>query len=65
MSVFYGSLADSYGRRPILALGLTGEALALVWVLTVCQYYFERNIRPRGLLAERLKIRLLRDRFED
>ena len=39
LTVPFGRLADRWGRRPVLVLGLLGPVLAYFWVLLVCGYF--------------------------
>lgn len=36
LAMYYGSLADSKGRRPILILSLVGQLLGAAWILFIC-----------------------------
>ncbi|KAL2260168.1 hypothetical protein VTK26DRAFT_5927 [Humicola hyalothermophila] len=36
LAMYYGSLADSWGRRPILVLSLVGQLLGALWILFIC-----------------------------
>ena len=38
LTVPFGWLADSWGRKPVLLLGLLGQELAYLWILLVCEY---------------------------
>lgn len=37
LTVPFGWLADKWGRKPVLVLGLLGQVLAYLWVLIVCE----------------------------
>lgn len=37
LGIFYGSLADQYGRRPVLAMSLFGMSLGAAWIQVVCE----------------------------
>ncbi|KAI1119891.1 major facilitator superfamily domain-containing protein [Nemania abortiva] len=39
LSLHYGRLADRWGRKPILILGIAGVLLAYFWVLLTCYCY--------------------------
>lgn len=53
-AVFYGSLADRYGRKPILLLAGTGEMLVIAWLFFIC--YFDWIFNPRLSWASALFI---------
>jgi MFS family permease len=36
LAVPYGALADKYGRRWILTLGLAGAECTMLWIIFVC-----------------------------
>lgn len=36
LAMYYGSLADSKGRRPVLILSLAGQLLGAAWILFIC-----------------------------
>jgi MFS family permease len=36
LGIFYGIIADRYGRRPVLALALTGLTVGIAWTQVVC-----------------------------
>jgi MFS family permease len=38
VSIPFGRLADRQGRKPVFMLSLTGNAIALTWVLIVCKW---------------------------
>ena len=38
LTMFYGSLADRHGRRPVLVLSFLGQFLAALWIFFVCKY---------------------------
>lgn len=37
LSLWYGSLANKYGRKPIIAWNYFGEVLSLGWILLICE----------------------------
>lgn len=39
-AMWFGSLADRHGKRPILLLAMVGEVCSLVWLLLVCMMTF-------------------------
>lgn len=39
LALWYGALADRYGRRGVLFLSLIGQALSLIWVLFMCEFF--------------------------
>ena len=41
----YGVLADRWGRKPVLLLGLLGYCLGEVWVRVVCMHAFRPETR--------------------
>jgi len=43
LAMYYGSLADTKGRRPILIMSLLGQVLAAAYILFIC--WIEANIR--------------------
>jgi MFS family permease len=42
-AMYYGSLADSKGRRPVLILSLVGQLLGAAWILFMC--WIEADMR--------------------
>lgn len=43
LAVPYGALADKYGRRWILTLGLAGAECTMLWIIFVC--YFQLPLK--------------------
>jgi MFS family permease len=43
LAMYYGSLADRIGRRPVLALSLLGMALSAAFTLYIC--WIEADVR--------------------
>ncbi|KAB2571672.1 Solute carrier family 46 member 3, partial [Lasiodiplodia theobromae] len=38
-TVLFGRLADLWGRKPILLLGMTGQILTYLWVILICYFH--------------------------
>ncbi|KAH7056001.1 major facilitator superfamily domain-containing protein [Macrophomina phaseolina] len=38
-TVLFGRLADVWGRKPVLLLGMTGQILSYLWVIFVCYFH--------------------------
>ncbi|KAK8190256.1 major facilitator superfamily domain-containing protein [Phyllosticta capitalensis] len=38
-TVFFGRLADRWGRRPVLLMGMCGQILSFLWVILVCYFH--------------------------
>ncbi|OJD32597.1 mfs transporter [Diplodia corticola] len=38
-TVLFGRLADHWGRKPILLLGMTGQILTYLWVIMICYFH--------------------------
>lgn len=43
LAMYYGSLADTWGRRPVLILSLVGQLLGAAWILLIC--WIEADVR--------------------
>ncbi len=43
LAMYYGSLADTWGRRPVLILSLVGQLLGAAWILLIC--WVEADVR--------------------
>jgi MFS family permease len=39
VAIFFGLLADKYGRKPVLLLSFTGELIGLLWVILICKAF--------------------------
>lgn len=44
LALWYGALADRYGRRGVLFLSLLGQTLGQAWVLLICKCVMPRHI---------------------
>ncbi|KAL0253439.1 hypothetical protein SLS55_010418 [Diplodia seriata] len=38
-TLLFGRLADVWGRKPILLLGMTGQILTYLWVILICYFH--------------------------
>lgn len=36
-ALFYGHVANVYGRRPVMMISIVGQMLALLWIMMVCK----------------------------
>lgn len=50
-AIFYGFVAESYGRRKVLLLAITGVLLTLLWIVAVCSYPEKVQRRPKLTIA--------------
>ena len=59
----FGRLADEWGRKPVMILGLGGQVSAYLWVLLVCEYATtSRLITANSSSAQTISMKFFRSK---